>query len=68
MMEFQVDGMSCGGCVRSLTNAVQAVDRSAGVDVDLATKQVRIVSTASLAAITAAIADAGYPVISSAAS
>lgn len=66
MYELQVDGMSCGGCANSVKRSVQAVDSSAKVDVDLPSKKVRVESGASLEAVTAAIADAGYPVTASA--
>ena len=67
MYVLQVDGMTCGGCVRSLTNAVTIVDQAAKVEVDLASKRVQIDSNAPLAALTEAISDAGYTVLASAA-
>ncbi len=67
MYELQVEGMSCGGCVRSVTRSVQGVDGNAKVDVDLKSKQVRVRSDAPLEAVVTAIADAGYLVSSSAA-
>jgi copper chaperone len=66
MYELQVDGMTCGGCVRSVTKSVQGVDGNAKVDVDLASKTVRIDSAASLERIRSAIDDAGYDVTASA--
>ena len=62
MYELQVEGMSCGGCVRSVTKSVQAVDGNAKVDVDLASKKVRVETQASLDAVKSAISDAGYDV------
>jgi copper chaperone len=62
MYELQVEGMSCGGCVRSVTKSVQAVDANATVEVDLASKKVRVQTQASLDAVKAAISDAGYDV------
>jgi copper chaperone len=62
MYELQVENMSCGHCVAAVTKAVQALDGSAKVEVDLATKQVRVDSGAPLDAVTAAIVEAGYPV------
>jgi len=67
MYELQVEGMSCGGCVRSVTKSVQAVDGNAKVDVDLPGKKVRVDTRASLDAVKSAISDAGYPVTASAA-
>ena len=37
---FHVPGMSCGHCVRSVTEAVQGIDPSARVAVDLQAKTV----------------------------
>lgn len=65
MYELQVEGMSCGGCVRSVTKSVQTVDGNAKVEVDLASKTVRVDSQASLDEVRSAIADAGYPVSAS---
>ena len=62
MYELQVEGMSCGGCVRSVTKSVQAVDGNAKVDVDLASRKVRVQTKASLDAVKSAISDAGYDV------
>jgi len=62
MYELQVEGMTCGGCVRSVTKSVQSVDSNAKVDVDLQSKKVRVDTQASLEAVTSAISDAGYEV------
>ena len=67
MYELQVEGMNCGGCVRSVTKSVQSIDSTARVDVDLPGKKVRIESQASLDAVKSAISEAGYPVTASAA-
>ncbi|RZA26168.1 MAG: copper chaperone [Proteobacteria bacterium] len=67
MYELQVEGMTCGGCVRSVTKAVQSVDGNARVDVDLASKKVTVESQAGLDAVKAAISEAGYDVTAGAA-
>lgn len=67
MYELQVEGMTCGGCANSVKRSIQAVDRNAKVDVDLASKKVRVETGADLNAVKSAIADAGYPVTASAA-
>ncbi|MDB5764280.1 MAG: putative Heavy metal transport/detoxification protein [Herminiimonas sp.] len=66
MYELQVEGMSCGGCVRSVTKSVQTVDAGAKVEVDLKSRKVRIDTGADLQAVKSALADAGYPVTASA--
>jgi copper chaperone len=61
MMTFQVQDMSCGHCVGTITRAVNTVDPSAHVTVDLRQHLV-MVDTAAVdaAAIAQAIAEAGY--------
>jgi Cu+-exporting ATPase len=54
--------MSCGHCVGRVTKSVQALDKDAKVEVDLATRKVKIDSTADLDRIAEAIVAAGYPV------
>lgn len=62
MVQFHVAGMTCGGCARSVTNAVKGVDADATVDVDLATKLVAVDSKAEAGVIANAIKAAGYDV------
>lgn len=62
MQVFQVQGMSCGHCVRAITQALQAADDEAVVEVDLAAGEVRVASTLSSEQISALIADEGYEV------
>lgn len=62
MQVFQVQGMSCGHCVRAITQALQAADADAVVEVDLAAGEVRVVSMLSSEQISALIADEGYEV------
>jgi copper chaperone len=64
MYELQVENMSCGHCVATVTKAVKAVDAGATVDIDLAGKKVKVDSAAALDAVKSAIVDAGYPVTS----
>jgi copper chaperone len=65
MYELQVEGMTCGGCANSVKRSVQAVDSNAKVEVDLASKKVRVDSGADLNAVKSAIAGAGFPVTAS---
>lgn len=60
MMELNISAMSCGHCVRAVTEAVQQTDPRAKVEVDLGTHRVRIESTAPREAIVAALREAGY--------
>lgn len=60
MIQFNIPQMSCGHCVRAVTEAVKEVDANAKVDVDLASKKVNVESTAERQKIVAALAEAGY--------
>lgn len=63
MLRFRVDGMSCGHCVQSVTNAVRAADPKAEVQVDLSAKSVTVQSGIQAEAVADAIRGAGYEVI-----
>ena len=60
-MQFHIDNMTCGGCAKSVTKAIQSVDPEAKVDIDLGRQVVRVTSSADEAAIVARLNDAGYP-------
>lgn len=62
MQVFNVQNMSCGHCVKAITNAVQARDPAASMRVDLAAKEVGIESQLDAAQIIEAISEEGYPV------
>ncbi len=54
--------MSCGHCVRAITQAIQALDAQAQVQANLAEASVSVESSLAQAVIAAAIAEAGYAV------
>jgi len=60
LIQFNIPQMSCGHCVRAVTEAVQEVDPQAKVDVDLASKKVSVESQADRQKIVAALSEAGY--------
>ncbi|ACB34101.1 Heavy metal transport/detoxification protein [Leptothrix cholodnii SP-6] len=61
MIAFEVQDMSCGHCVASITKAVQALDAQAQVQIDLPRHLVQVQAGRSDAAqIEAAIRDAGF--------
>jgi copper chaperone len=60
MFSFEIPAMSCGHCVRAITEAVHAVDPAAEVKTDLATHRVEVQSTAPREALVAQLAEAGY--------
>lgn len=58
---FDIEGMTCGGCVRAVENALKRVDGVEAIAVDLATGRASVTTTvATPAALLAAIEDAGY--------
>ena len=67
MLKLKVAGMSCGGCVSSVTQAVAAAAPGAKVSVDLKSGEVAIDGAVSKQAVVAAIEDAGYDVVGEAA-
>ncbi|MFC6336794.1 copper resistance protein CopZ [Pseudomonas sp. CCM 7891] len=60
MQVFSVEGMTCGHCVRAVTQAVQDKDPAASVRVDLAAKEVGVESTLSSAQLISLISEEGY--------
>ena len=60
MIQFNIPQMSCGHCVRAVTEAVREVDPQAKVDVDLAAKKVSVESQAERQKLVDALAEAGY--------
>lgn len=60
MQVFSVEGMTCGHCVRAVTQAVQGQDPAASVKVDLAAKEVGVESRLSADQVIALITEEGY--------
>lgn len=60
MQHFLIPTMTCGHCVRTVTDAIRAIDPAAGVDPDLTARTVSVTSTVPTATLSAAIADAGH--------
>lgn len=60
MQVFNVQGMTCGHCVKAVTRAVQEQDAAAQVEVDLAARQVRVQSVLDAQQLLAAIREEGY--------
>ncbi|WP_144635604.1 heavy-metal-associated domain-containing protein [Bordetella genomosp. 13] len=61
-IELTVPDMTCGHCVKTITEAVQAVAPGAQVHVDLATHQVRVDGASQAEPVRDAIREAGYDV------
>ena len=61
MLDFRVEGMTCGHCEQAVTRAVQSVDPTARI-IDRAADRVAVESAADPAAVRRAIETAGYTV------
>ena len=61
---FTVTGMTCGGCIRQVRNAVNELDGVVDVDVELAGGTVTVTSDRPVdpADVEAAVSEAGYEV------
>lgn len=60
MIELTLPDMTCGHCARTVTQAVQAVDAQAKVEIDLPTHRVRIESAREREMFAKALSDEGY--------
>ncbi len=60
-MELKIENMTCGGCAKSVTKAIQSVDANAKIEADPATRLVRIETAASSDALQKVLEEAGYP-------
>lgn len=60
MLNFRIPSISCGHCVRAITEAIKALDPAATVNVDMDSKIVSIDTHAAPAEITASLSSAGY--------
>ncbi|AAZ37272.1 copper resistance protein CopZ [Pseudomonas amygdali pv. tabaci str. ATCC 11528] len=60
MQLFNVQGMTCGHCVRAVTQAIKNDDPGADVQVELASKQVKVQSSLSPEQIVRLISEEGY--------
>ena len=58
-----VTGMTCGGCTKAVTRAIQLQDGQATVQVDLDSQKVEIDSELSREALITIVTDAGFPVV-----
>ena len=60
--EFKVQGMTCGHCVKAVTQAIQLLDPSAAVAVELDSGKVVVDSTLVRERVVEAIREEGYSV------
>ncbi len=60
-LQLTVPGITCGGCVNTITKAIRTIDAHAIVQGDPKTKTVWVETQAPETAVRAAIAQVGYP-------
>ncbi|OLU32164.1 copper resistance protein CopZ [Pseudomonas sp. PA15(2017)] len=60
MQIFKVGGMTCAHCERAITGAVQEIDASAQVQVDIAAGEVRVHTTHPVDQVLETIINEGY--------
>lgn len=60
-MQFHIENMTCGGCARGVTKAIQSVDPAAEVNADPPSRQVQVKSSAAQEKIESALREAGFP-------
>ncbi len=60
-MEFHIENMTCGGCARGVSRAIQSVDANAQVVADPPTRKVVVTSSATREQIERALVEADFP-------
>lgn len=60
-MQFRVERMACGGCARTIAEAIAGLDGTAKVAADPAARTLRVETAAPEAEVRRALAAAGYP-------
>ena len=63
MQTLFVTGMTCGGCTKAVTRAIQMQDAEATVQVVLDSQRVEIDSRLSREALVTILSEAGFPVV-----
>lgn len=60
-MELRIENMTCGGCAKSVTKAIQSVDPNAKVETNPEARAVKVETTATAVALQQVLEEAGYP-------
>ena len=60
-MQFHIENMTCGGCVRGVTKAIQSIDPQAEIHADPPSRKLEVNTLVSREQIEAALNDAGFP-------
>ena len=59
-MQFLIENMTCGGCARGVTVAIKAIDPTAEVVIDVASRKVQVTTAVDTEAVIDAVKNAGY--------
>ena len=60
-MQFHIQDMTCGSCVRHVKEAIAKVDPAAKVEADTGSRRISVTTTATQQQIEKALGDDGYP-------
>jgi copper chaperone len=60
-MKFYLDNMTCGGCARTVSGAVQSIDAGATIMTDPSTRLVQVQTTVPEEDFASALHEAGFP-------
>lgn len=60
MLRYTVEDMTCGHCAQTITQALNTLDPTANVAIDLPSKTVEVTSAAGGEAVAGVIREAGY--------
>ncbi len=60
-MQFHIENMTCGGCVRGVTKALTRLDPDATLEADTDARTITVQTSAARAAVEQALAEAGFP-------
>ena len=63
-MQFHIENMTCSGCARSVTRAVQSIDTRAIIKADPENRKIDVETSAARIDIEAVLTEAGYPAAS----
>lgn len=59
-MQFHIENMTCGACVRGVTRAIQSIDPQAEIKADPPTRKLEVNTSASREQVEIALNDAGF--------
>ena len=65
-MRFKIENMTCGGCARSVTRAIQKVDPGAEVAIDVEARLVEVRSAKAAGEVARALDAVGFPAVEAA--